>query len=467
MNREVTLVEFTEQHALEPVDAFVATQAAYFLLVERLGHSTARATAELSTERERGLQDAQVSYLVFPVASRGQSAAVTLGRATESDIQLDSPAVSKTHLCFQSRGPADSPSVRDAGSHNGTTLNGTVLEQGVWYALSDGDILEISGLFRAVFSAARSLHASMLRRAATRGEPSRSSRSPAAGRHAGVLAGKVAVITGGGRGLGRAYALRFAEEGCRVVVNDIGAAPDGTGNDCTVADAVVSEIEQAGGVAAASLHDVSSRAEVEALFQFATDRYGGVDILVCSAGALHAGSSVLEMADEIWERLMITNARGTFMCVQVAARLMVQQKRPGRIITTSSMVAMNGTAGLAGYAASKAAIYGLSKTAALELDAYGITVNMLAPMAWTRLTSTIPAIAAIPNGDEVLSARYVADVAVFLASDLAAGVTGQVVDVGGQQLSFYKMSQSAPMLPRERRWTPQELQRRWDEVTKG
>ncbi|HWZ91840.1 MAG TPA: SDR family NAD(P)-dependent oxidoreductase [Polyangiaceae bacterium] len=466
MSDGVSLTEFTSLHASESADTFVAKQASHFLLVEPLGPSATRATTELLPEGERDTHDAEsADILVFPVtSSEGARAAITLGRAQDSDIRIDSPAVSKTHLSFRLGAPPEAPTVSDAGSHNGTTLNGRVLESGISYPISDGDVLEISRRFRAVFLGSRSLHARLGEAAATgvRAQPSRhfaEERSP------GILTGKVAVITGGGRGLGRAYALRFAEEGCRVVVNDVGAAPDGTGTDFTVAGVVVSEIEQAGGVAAASLHDVSRAADVEALFQFAKDRFGGVDILVCSAGALHAGSSVLDMDIEIWERLMATNARGTFLCVQAAARLMVEQKRAGRIITTSSLAAMNGNAGLVGYAASKAAIYALSKTAALELDAYGITVNTLTPMAWTRLTSAIPAIASIPRGDEVLSARYVADVALFLASDLSLGITGQVVDVGGPQLSFYRMVQSAPVQPKEERWTPQELQRRWHEIT--
>jgi NAD(P)-dependent dehydrogenase (short-subunit alcohol dehydrogenase family) len=283
----------------------------------------------------------------------------------------------------------------------------------------------------------------------------------------GILAGKVAIITGGGRGLGRAYALRFAEEGCHVVVNDIGADPDGTGRDDSIAEQVVSEIESAGGTAIASPHDVSNSAEVEELFARCVDRFGGVDILVCSAGALHVGASVLDTDEDTFERLYATNVRGTFLCVRAAARAMVAQGRGGRIITTSSIAAMNGNVGLLAYATSKAAVYGLAKTAALELDAHGITVNMLTPMAWTRLTRDIPAIAAMPNGEELLSPRFVADVALFLASELSRGITGQVIDVGGPQVSTYDMKRSPPAVPTQGHFTPQELQRRMSEIIGG
>jgi len=146
---------------------------------------------------------------------------------------------------------------------------------------------------------------------------------------------------------------------------------------------------------------------------------------------------------------------------------MVAQKRAGRIITTSSLVAMTGNPGVAAYAASKAAVYGLSMTAALELAPHDISVNVVTPMAWTRLTNMVPAFAAIPGAEELLSARYVADVVLFLASDLSAGITGQVIDVGGPQVSFHRMQQTAPVKAGAARWTPQELRRRWDELTKG
>jgi NAD(P)-dependent dehydrogenase (short-subunit alcohol dehydrogenase family) len=436
-------------------------EASHFLVLERRDAAAEHATVELATGGDpmpRALPSPAAAVFAFIGSAPPE---LTLGRSSESDIEIDDPAVSKIQLCFRREGQATT--VRDSASHNGTKLNGTRLEPNVVVSLRDGDVLDIAERYRATFLGAQALLA-RLKDAATRSESSNDRRGGEAA-EAGILAGKVAVVTGAGRGLGRAYALRFAEEGCRVVVNDVGAAPDGTGRDADVAHNVVSEIARAGGTALASLHDVSLRTEVDALFALAKHRFDGVDILVCSAGALHAGSSVLEMDDEIWDRLMLINARSTFLCVRAAARMMTAQRRSGRIITTSSMAAMHGNAGLVGYAASKAAIYALSQTAALELAPNHITVNTLTPMAWTRLTSTVPAIAAIPNAEQVLSARYVADVALFLASDLAADVTGQVVDVGGPQLSFYKINQTVPVLPGGARWTPHELRRRWQELT--
>lgn len=163
---------------------------------------------------------------------------------------------------------------------------------------------------------------------------------------------------------------------------------------------------------------------------------------------------------------MAINARGAYLCVQAVARHMVDSQRPGRIVLTSSMVALTGNPGCIAYSASKAAILGLATSAAVELAPHAIAVNALTPMAWTRLTNMVPAIAAIPGVDEVLSPRRVADVVLFLVSELATGITGQIVDAGGAELSLYRTQRMAPLPPREARWTPRELQRRWPELIK-
>ena len=456
MRQGLTFGELAELHR-GGVDPLLSTgDARQFLIVERVGDLADHATVELAQDcATSAMPLPSTQARVFAVVGK-DSPWVSLGRSIDADLWIDDPGISKLHLRFRCEGHA--LFVGDQGSRNGTQLNGERLDPGAEVPLVPGDVLEIAKLYRATFVSAETL-LGRLDGAAT--PASAVGAQPVRG---GILAGKVAVITGGGRGLGRAYALRFAEEGCRVVVNDTGAPPYGPGSDASVAAATVAEIERAGGSAMASSHDISSRVEVEALFELARQRFGGVDILVCSAGALHAGSSLLEMDEQIWDGLMAVNARGTFLCVQAAARSMLEQRRPGRIITTSSM-AMNGNAGLIGYAASKAAVYSLSQTAALELAAHDITVNTLTPVAWTRLTETIPMIAATPNAKQVLSTSYVADVALFLASDLSASITGHVIDVGGPQLSFHRMRHSVPVLPSSGRWTPHELRRRWQELT--
>lgn len=466
MDRGIRLLDFIQLHAGTPLDAFARSAGSVFLLVEKTSGSVEREKRFLTTMApvESGADLDTNDALVFAIASSSEdsNSTISLGRAKDRDIALDDPAVSKTHLRFVFDALSAQHTVSDAGSQNGTKLNGVVIEQDRAYPIAAGDQLEIAGRFRAIFASAEMLHA-RVGRESSKLAAQESPRS-AGSRSTGLLTGKVCVITGAGRGVGRGCALRFAEEGCSIVVNDNGARPDGTGTDDTVATSVVSEIERAGGIAVASLHDVSVRSEVEALFELALNRFGGVDILVCCAGALAIGPSVLELDDEVWERLMAVNVRGTFLCMQVAGRLMVEKKRRGRVITTSSILAMNGNPGIVAYSSSKAAVYGLTMTSAIELAPHGITVNSITPLAWTRLTNTIPAIAAISAGEDLLSPRYVADVALFLASDLSAGITGQIVDVAGPQLFLHRMQQTGLKLPKEGRWTAHELQRRWPEI---
>jgi NAD(P)-dependent dehydrogenase (short-subunit alcohol dehydrogenase family) len=467
MQKGIRLSEFIELHG-RARSLSDAPQHPAYLWVERHLPSSSEARYLTTLGPSSSNEDAPTEdVLIFPiVAGSGRSDTVTLGRTTESDLGLEDPVISKTQLLFQARRDGATFEVSDPGSQNGTKLNGELLSPGEYHPLRDGDVLEIAERYRATFLSPASLHFRIERLALPSAPPSASVLSDGSGR-GGLLQGKVAVITGAGRGVGRAYAHRFAEEGCAVVVNDNGAAPDGTGSDFSVAASVVAEIEQAGGRAVVSTHDVSVRSEVEALFRLAEQRFGGVDIMAYCAGALCVGRSVLEVDDDEWQRQMRINAQGTFMCLQRAARHMVEQKKPGRILTTGSVLAMNGNPGIVTYSASKSANYGLMSTAAIELSAHGITVNMITPMAWTRLTNSIPAIAAIPRVDELLSPQFVADVALFLVSDLAAGVTGQLVDVSGIHVSTHRMQQSAAAQPQAARWTPQELHRHWAQLTQA
>jgi NAD(P)-dependent dehydrogenase (short-subunit alcohol dehydrogenase family) len=448
MSRKLSVSEFLQRHTSERAKSGAATDAIHYLLIEKLEADVAAATADLShfasAPAEQRVEPGATIFVLFSGASA--KSPVILGRRNDAEIQIDDPNVSRDQLRFDWNSRSRVLSVVEMGSHNGSKLDGRALAKDSPQPIREGEVLEIAGRYRAAVLSEAALVARLRPRA-------------------GLLASKVAIVTGGGRGLGRAYAQRLASEGCRVVVNDVGAAPDGTGFDSTVAAETVAEVERAGGIAIASCHDVSRRGEAEALFDMAEERFGEIDILVCSAGALHVGSSVLEMQDQAWDRMMATNATGTFVCLQTAARRMVKRGRGGRIITTSSLTAMAGSVCCSGYAASKAAVYALSKTAALELEPYGITVNTLTPMAWTRLTCGIPAIASIPYAAEVLSPEYVADVVLFLASDLSAGITGHVVDVGGPQIALHNMLQTAPSRPESSRWTPQELQRRWGAIT--
>jgi NAD(P)-dependent dehydrogenase (short-subunit alcohol dehydrogenase family) len=277
-----------------------------------------------------------------------------------------------------------------------------------------------------------------------------------------TLEGKVAVITGAGRGIGRAEALRFAEEGCRVVVNDTGTSPQGEGTDPEVAQAVVREIEAAGGQAFASTHDISTMAGAAALVAAAVAKYGKVDILVTSATVIR-DKTLIDCDDEAWDKAIDVNLRGTFACARAVAKHLVERNAPGRLILTSSIAGLRGSPGLPAYSAAKGGIYGLMCTAAQELQSHKITVNALSPLAYTRLTAE--PMAGIPDAETHLSPRHVADVVVFLASDAAAEITGAVVEVQGAQVSINRMLQGTAALPRTgSRWTVDELRERWPEI---
>lgn len=279
----------------------------------------------------------------------------------------------------------------------------------------------------------------------------------------GILEGKVAIVTGGGRGIGRAHAIRLAQEGCAVVVNDLGCSPDGDGSDASVARAVVAEIEAAGGRALASAHDAAHEADVEAMLAAAVAAFGKVDALVTSAGVF-SDAPVVDLDDARFRRTIDVNLGGTFLCVRAVARHLVGREAPGRILTTTSLAGLRGTPGLTAYSAAKAGIYGLTISVAQELRPFGITLNTLSPVAYTRATAE--PMKHVPNAAEVLAPHFAADVAVFLLSDLAADVTGTVVEVQGPQVWVSRFLQTTPALPEGGRWQPEELARRWEEIAR-
>lgn len=276
----------------------------------------------------------------------------------------------------------------------------------------------------------------------------------------GHLDGKVVIVTGGGRGIGRAHALRLAEEGCAVVVDDTGGSFRGEGVDPSVAAAVADEIAKKGGRAIACAHDVTR--DADALVAEAVAAFGKVDGLITSA-AVFADGPLLELENERWLKTLDVNLRGTFACMQAVAKHLVGRGAPGRILTTTSLAGLRGTPGLISYSAAKAGIYGLTLTAAQELRAHGITVNTLSPLAYTRVTAE--PLKDVPNGEEILAPHFVADVAVFLLSDLASEITGTVVEVQGAQVWISRLSSTTPTHPEGARWSVEELSRRWSEIS--
>jgi NAD(P)-dependent dehydrogenase (short-subunit alcohol dehydrogenase family) len=281
----------------------------------------------------------------------------------------------------------------------------------------------------------------------------------------GVLSGKVAIITGSGRGIGRAIATRLAREQARVVINDTGCSPNGIGQDPSVADSVAAEIRAAGGQAIADHHDVSKRSEVEALFHSAVEQFGQVDILVTNAGIVREGA-IASITDEDWDAQLRTMLGGTFLCTQHFARHLKARKSPGRVLMVSSQLGLQGASQVATYCSAKAAICGFGLTAAQELAEFGITVNILSPMAYTRLTAGLP-LMDFPNAEQLMSPDFCGDISAYLVSDAAAHLTGQIIHVQGSQLSAFKIAMTEGVAPKSGdRWSPEEIRERWGEIVR-
>jgi len=260
------------------------------------------------------------------------------------------------------------------------------------------------------------------------------------------LAGKVAIVTGGGRGIGRGEALLLAEEGAAVVVNDYGGAPDGTGASTSPADDVVAEITKTGGRAVANHDDVSTMQAGENLVKQALDSFGRLDILVNNAGILR-DRMVFNMSEAEWDIVIAIHLKGHFSTIK-AAGLIFRQQRSGRIINTGSSSGL-GNMGQANYAAAKEGIVGLTRTVARDLGRYGATCNAIRPSAATRLTVS-PEMEEARRRAEAAGIRRgggmpaqppeaVAPLVVYLATDEAANINGRDFQVGGNRIGLYTM----------------------------
>jgi len=247
-----------------------------------------------------------------------------------------------------------------------------------------------------------------------------------------MLAGRVAVVTGAGRGIGRGVALALAAAGARVVVNDFGVSVDGSAPSTGPAFDVVREIERAGGEAVASTESVADWASAGRIVATALERFGQLDILVTCAGILR-DRMIFNMSEEEWDAVLGVHLKGTFNCVRHACTHM-RERRAGRIITFSSGSGLFGNPGQANYGAAKAAISGLTKVAARDLGRYGITVNSICP-------------------DDV------APMVVYLASDHAANVNGQFFLCYGGAVALVSQPRPVQTLFSDGVWTLDDLDR--------
>jgi NAD(P)-dependent dehydrogenase (short-subunit alcohol dehydrogenase family) len=251
--------------------------------------------------------------------------------------------------------------------------------------------------------------------------------------------GRICIITGAGRGIGREYALMLAEQGAKVVVNDLGGARDGTSADAGPAQEVVDEIKGMGGEAIANTDDISDFEAAGRLIRSAVDAFGGLDVVINNAGILR-DRMLTNMTEAEWDAVIKVHLKGTFAPSHHAAAYWRERAKAGetndaRIINTTSVSGIYGNPGQTNYGAAKMGIAGFTIIASLELGRYGVTVNAVAPAALTRLTEDLGMGQASDEMKEMMSPRWIAPVVTWLASPQSAGVTGRVFEASGGVLA--------------------------------
>jgi NAD(P)-dependent dehydrogenase (short-subunit alcohol dehydrogenase family) len=275
--------------------------------------------------------------------------------------------------------------------------------------------------------------------------------------------GRVVVVTGAGRGLGRAHALEFAHQGARVVVNDLGAEPDGSGSSEGPAGEVVELIRAAGGEAVANGADVSDWDGAASLVRSAIDSFGRLDTLVNNAGILR-DRMIVSTTEEEWDAVIRVTLKGHFAPMRHAAAYWRDQAKSGepvdaRIVNTSSGAGLMGSIGQGNYGAAKAGIAALTVIAAVELGRYGVNVNAIAPSARTRLTEGVfqDMMAEVSDGFDAMAPENVSPLVVWLGSGEARDVTGRVFEVEGGKISVADGWQHGEAIDKGDRWDPAEV----------
>jgi len=283
---------------------------------------------------------------------------------------------------------------------------------------------------------------------------------------ANYLDGKVAIVTGSGRGIGAGVAKALAGEGAKVIVNDIGAALDGEGTSNTPAEQVVEEIKSSGGEALPDYTDISTMEGGESVVQTAVDNYGQLDIVVTVAGILR-DRMIFNMTEEEWDDVIRVHLKGTFTVCKHAA-ILYRQQRSGRIVTFASESGLFGNTGQGNYAAAKSGIAGFTKVAAKDLGRYGATANSICPRANTRMTQSVPDAARqlradrpedreAPPSDMEMSPDDIGPFVAYLSSDQAANINGQTFLVYGGVITKLSLPRRVRTIFKQGRWTMDEL----------
>jgi NAD(P)-dependent dehydrogenase (short-subunit alcohol dehydrogenase family) len=290
----------------------------------------------------------------------------------------------------------------------------------------------------------------------------------------GICDGRIVVITGAGRGIGREHALEFASQGAKVVVNDLGAEVDGTGSSAGPAGQVVDEIRGMGGEAVADGEDVSDYEGAGRLIQTAIKSFGGLDVLVNNAGILR-DRMLVNMTIEEWDAVIRVHLRGTFAPMRHAVEYWRNRSKAGesndaRIINTTSPSGIYGNVGQTNYGAAKAGIAALTWILARELGRYGVTANAIAPRARTRMTENLFGGMAKKDSDGGFDAwdpKNIANLVAFLAAPESADINGQIFVVFGGNIYAMSAFQPVGQVTRDAAWTPQELIEAKGELFKG
>jgi NAD(P)-dependent dehydrogenase (short-subunit alcohol dehydrogenase family) len=283
----------------------------------------------------------------------------------------------------------------------------------------------------------------------------------------GALDGRVTIITGAGRGIGREHALLFASEGAKVVVNDLGGAMDGTGDDRTPAEQVVDEIKAMGGEAVANADNVADWEGAQRLINSAVEAFGDLHVLVNNAGILR-DRVLVNMTEEEWDAVIHVHLKGHFAPTRWAAAYWREQKKAGKdvkasVINTSSTSGLLGNPGQANYGAAKAGIGAFTVITAMELDRYGIRVNAIAPAARTRLTEATPGLGDVvkapddPGSFDVWDPANISPLVGYLATE-GCSLTGKVFFVQGGKVQLFQPWTLTEAIEKPERWTVAELE---------